>query len=108
MTVHFLVGDDDAILRAAVSTLVQSLVGTADRVLMVDEFDDDDDTLGGVADARVVVVRRLDRFAVDDLAPLLAYLADPLDTTHLVLEWSSGRRPKALADALAAARVEVV
>ncbi len=32
--------------------------------------------------------------------PLLEYLAAPLDTTVLVLEWPSGRVPKALADAV--------
>ena len=42
MSVHLLTGDDESILRAAVSELVHELVGDADRSLMVDEFDGDD------------------------------------------------------------------
>ena len=42
MTVHLLTGDDESILRAAVSELVHELVGDGDRSLMVDEFDGDD------------------------------------------------------------------
>lgn len=110
MGVHFLTGDDPSLLRAAVSTLLRELVGDDDAALMVDEFDDEDYTAGAVADSaqtppfltdhRVVVARRIDRFAADDLAPLVNYLGDPLDTTHLLLEWGSGRPPKSLTDAL--------
>ncbi|MEY2570361.1 MAG: polymerase subunit delta, partial [Acidimicrobiaceae bacterium] len=35
-------------------------------------------------------------------APLVSYLADPLDTTSLVLVWTSGRVPKPLLDAVKA------
>ena len=42
MTVHLLTGDDESILRAAVSELVHELVGDGDRSLMVDEFDGDE------------------------------------------------------------------
>lgn len=117
MTVHFLVGDDESILRAAVASLVQELVGDGDRTLMVDEFDGDEYTLGAVVDAaqtppfltesRVVVARNVGRFNADELAPLLGYLADPLDTTALVIGWGSARRPKALNDALSAAKVTI-
>jgi len=118
MAVHFLVGDDDSILRAAVSTLVHELVGDGDRTLMVDEFDGPEYTMGAVVDAaqtppfltdsRVVVGRGVGRFTVDELTPLVGYLAEPLDTTELVIGWGSQRRPKALADALKAAKVKEV
>lgn len=118
MAVHFLVGDDGTILRAAATALVHRLVGDGDRALMVDEFDGDDYVMGAVADAaqtapfltdtRVVVARGVARFPVEELGPLIGYLAAPLDTTELVVEWGSARRPKALADALAAAGVEVM
>lgn len=117
MAVHVLTGDDESLLRAAVSTLVHSLVGDGDRALMVDEFDDEDDTVGALIDAaqtapfltdsRVVVARALGRFTTDDLAPLISYLAEPLDSTELVLEWGNGRRTKALDAALAAAGATV-
>ena len=117
MAVHFLVGDDESILRAAVSALVHTLVGDGDRSLMVDEHDQEDASIAAVVDAaqtppfltdtRVVVARNVGRFNVDELRPLVEYLAEPLDSTELVIEWGSERRPKALADALAKAAVPV-
>lgn len=118
MAVHLLLGDDESILRSAVATLVQSLVGAGERSLMVDEFDDEEYAMGAVVDAaqtapfltdsRVVVARGAGRFTVDELAALIVYLADPVDTTELVLEWGSQRRPKALNDGLAAAGASIV
>jgi DNA polymerase-3 subunit delta len=118
MAVHFLVGADEAILRAAVTTLVHRLVGDGDRSLMVDEFDGDEYTLGAVIDAaqtapfltdtRVVVARGADRFGPDELTALTQYLAEPFDSTDLVVEWGRPLRPKALTDALTRAGAEVV
>ncbi len=117
MAVHFLVGDDESILRAAVSALVHTLVGDGDRSLMVDEHDQEDASIAAMIDAaqtppfltdtRVVVARDVGRFNVDELRPLVEYLAEPLDSTELVIEWGSERRPKALADALTKAGVAV-
>lgn len=113
MSVHLLTGDDESILRAAVSELVHELVGDADRSLMVDEFDGDDVEIGAVVDAaqtppflterRVVVLRDVGRFNADDVAPIVAYLADPLPTTELVLVGGGGRLAKSLTDAAKAA-----
>lgn len=118
MGVHVLVGDDESILRAAVATLVQSLVGDGDRALMVDEFDGEEYSLGVVVDAaqtapfltdtRVVVARGVGRFTTDELVPLIAFLADPVPTTELVIEWGSQRRPKALDGALTGAGAQIV
>jgi DNA polymerase-3 subunit delta len=118
MGVHLLTGDDESILRSAVATLVQTLVGSGERSLMVDEFDGDDYTIGAVVDAaqtapflsdsRVVVARGAGRFTGDELGPLLGYLSDPLDSTELVLEWGSQRRSKVFSDALAAAGASIV
>ena len=118
MAVHVLTGDDESILRSAVGSLVQRLVGDGDRTLMVDEFEGDEYTLGAVVDAaqtapfltesRVVVARSVSRFTSDELTPLISYLADPLDTTELVIEWGSGRQSKAFADALKQAKASVV
>jgi DNA polymerase-3 subunit delta len=47
-----------------------------------------------------VVVRDVGRFSSDELAPLLAYLADPLPTTDLVLVAGGGRLAKPLTDAV--------
>ena len=90
MSVHLLTGDDESILRAAVTDLVHELVGDGDRSLMVDEFDGDDVEVRAIVDSaqtppflterRVVVARDVGRFSADELAPLVAYLADPLPT----------------------------
>lgn len=49
---------------------------------------------------RVVVVRDYEQIPAGEVGPLVTYLADPLDTTALVLVAGGGRVPKALADAL--------
>lgn len=117
MSVHLITGDDESLVLAAVGELVRTLVGDGDRSLMVDDFDGDEYTAGMVADAaqtpsmltdrRVVVARGVGRFTADDVAPLVAYLADPLDTTDLVLMGGGGRMPKALTDAVRAAGATV-
>ena len=113
MSVHLLTGDDESILRAKTTDLVHELVGDGDRSLMVDEFDGDEYELREVADAaqtmpfltdkRVVVARGVGRFVTADLTPLLNYLADPLDSTDLVLVAGGGRIAKKLSDAVAEA-----
>jgi DNA polymerase-3 subunit delta len=118
MSVHVLTGDDESILRSAVTTLVQTLVADGDRALMVDEFDAEDYTLSAVVDAahtapflterRVVVARDAGRFTADELAVLVTYLAEPLPSTDLVIEWGSQRRPKAFDAALNGAGATIV
>ena len=103
VSVHLLTGDDESMLRAAVNTLVQSLVGDGDRSLMVDDFDAEDYTLGAVVDAAhtarssrsaVSSAWMAGRFTADELGVLAGYLADPLPSTELVIEWGGQRRPK--------------
>ncbi len=110
MTVHLLTGADESVLRAAVTDLVHRLVGDGERSLMVDEFDGEDYELRVVVDAaqtppfltdrRIVVARGIGRFASEELAPLLAYLGDPLPTSDLVLVGGGGRLAKPLTDAV--------
>lgn len=116
-------GDDPVLLADEVRRAVATLVGDGDRTLLVDEHAGDDyelavavdaaQTLPFLTDRRIVVVRNLARFSkVAELAPLLAYLADPAPTTSLVLAWEramgdKGDRmpavPKKLTDAVTAA-----
>ncbi len=110
MGLHVISGDDESLVSHAVGDVVRQLVGDGDRTLMVDEFDGDEYELRAVVDAaqtpsflterRVVVARGLGRFTADDVGPLVAYLANPLPTTDLVLVGGGGRLPKALADAI--------
>ena len=112
MATHLLSGNDESVLRSAVHELVDELVGDGDRAMMVDEFDDDEYELRLVVDAaqtpsfltdkRVVVARGVDRFTADELVPLLGYLADPLETSDLVIVVNSGSVPKKLGDAVKA------
>ena len=107
---HLVKGSDEALVSAALSTLVHELVGKGDRSLMVEELDGEDYPASAIADAaqtpaflterRIVVARGLGRFAADDVVPLVNYLGDPLPTTDLVLTGGGGRLPKALTDAL--------
>lgn len=118
MSVHLLTGDDLSLLHSGVTELVHRLVGDGDRSLMVDEFDSPDDEMRSVVDAaqtppfltehRIVIVRDVGRFGADDVAPLVAYLADPLPSTHLVLVAGGGRLPKSVTDALKAAGAQIV
>lgn len=110
MPVHLITGDDESLVRSALGDLLRQLVGEGDRTLMVDDFDGDEYELRAVVDAaqtppfltdkRVVVARGVGRFNAEDAVPLLAYLADPLPSTDLVLVAGGGRMPKALTDAL--------
>ena len=110
MAVHLLTGDDESLLSAAASELVHRLVGDGDRSLMVDDLDGDDyevrqlvdaaQTPPFLTDSRIVVGRGIGRFKTDEIAPLLAYLTDPLPSTELVLIGGGGRMPKALTDAV--------
>lgn len=113
MSVHLVTGGDESIVRQTVHDLVHRLVGDGDRSLTVDEFEGDDYELRAVVDAaqtppfltesRVVLARGLNRFSADELGALVAYLAEPLSTTELVLASTGGRLPKALTDAVKAA-----
>jgi DNA polymerase-3 subunit delta len=110
MAVHYITGDDESLLLGAVSEIVHRLVGDGDRSLMVDEFDGDEYEVRMVVDAaqtppfltesRVVIARGVGRFGGDDVAPLVAYLGDPLPSTELVLVAGGGRVAKALVDAV--------
>jgi DNA polymerase III subunit delta len=117
MTVHLISGDDESLVLSGLTELVHRLVGDGDRALMVDEFDAPDYEMRALVDSaqtppfltdfRVVVGREIGRFTADDVAPLVAYLADPLPTTHLVLVAGGGRVTKSLSDAVKAAGAQV-
>ncbi len=89
---------------------MHELVGDEDRALVVDDISDETYEAPRIVDAartppfltskRVVVARHIEQFTrQDDLAPLLEYLADPLDTTELVLV-AGGTVHKALVEAV--------
>ena len=99
--IHVVRGSDPILVADAVRSLVDELIGTADRSLALDEFSGDDYDLGHVVDAastpplfgdhRVVVARGAGRFSkADDAAPLVTYLEDPMESSVIVLVWELG------------------
>jgi len=99
-------GSDDVLRGETLSKLVDRLVDGRDRGILVDEFSGPDYELGAGLDAaqtppfltddRIVVLRHLSRFAkAEDLQGLLAYLAQPLSSTSLVLVWERPLEPTA-------------
>jgi DNA polymerase-3 subunit delta len=124
--VILLKGDDEVVLRDAVRDLVDSLVGDEDRSLVVEEVEvgaaaedggadplvvlvDAAQTPPFLTDLRVVLGRITEkRERNDQVGPLVEYLADPLPSTRLVLEWRTGKVPKALLEAIRGAGGEPV
>jgi DNA polymerase-3 subunit delta len=120
-------GDDEVVLRDATRLLVDELVGTEDRSFVVEEVevgahgsdDDSRDPLVALVDAaqtppfltefRVVLGRVIEKREKAELvAPLVEYLADPLPSTRLVIEWRGGRAPKSLLEAVTRAGGQLV
>lgn len=107
--VHYITGSDDSLKSDALSALVHRLVGDGDRTLMVDDFDgeypltalvDSAQTSPFLTEKRIVVGRSIGQFTADEIAPLVRYLTEPLDTTELVLVAGGGTVPKAVVDAI--------
>jgi DNA polymerase-3 subunit delta len=93
-------GDDPSLVSEALGEVIRDLVGDADRDLVVEDYRGDGVDLAAVADScatpafladrRVAVVREVGRYSTDEVAPLLAYLEDPLPSTVLVLGAGEG------------------
>ncbi|MGH9189887.1 MAG: DNA polymerase III subunit delta [Acidimicrobiales bacterium] len=108
--VYLVKGDDSSLVAEGVRTLVADLIGEADHSLVVEDLVGDQYDVRAVVDAaqtpplfgdrRVVVARDLGRFLTADVAPLVAYLADPLSSTSLVLVSGGGQLSRPLVDAV--------
>jgi len=130
VTVHVVRGGDPVLRAQVLERLVDELLGDDDRTLALEDATvptrgDGDATAEGRAavvaavvnaassppfmtQRRVVVVRNADELTADDAKPLVAYLADPLDTTALVLVNTGGRISTPLAKALSAAGAQEI
>ena len=105
-------GDDPTLVSEALGKAVDELVGGGDRELMVEDYREEGVDLAAVADScatppflaerRVVILRDAGRFLTEEVAPLLAYLEDPLPTTALVLGAGEGQIPPKLLAAVKA------
>jgi DNA polymerase III subunit delta len=119
MSAHLVTGADPVLRDDAATRLIAELLGGTDRALAVEEFTaggraegDEPGSEGGDAlvaavvnaassppfmtDRRVVVVRDVGALRAAEVAPLLAYLEDPLPTTELVLVAGGGKTVEAL------------
>jgi DNA polymerase-3 subunit delta len=112
VTLHLILGDDPVLIGEAVTAAIDELIGDGDRGLMLEvlgegEYKNDDGAYDSLrlidavrtppflTDKRVVVGRQASRFSrKDDYGPLVSMLAEPLDTTDLVLVWEKGVDPK--------------
>ena len=93
-------GDDPSLVSNEVRRLVAELAGDT-AALSVEDFWGDDVDLDAVTgacvtppflvDRRVVVLRDAGRFSTEELAPVLAYLDNPMPTTALVIAAGGGR-----------------
>jgi len=116
VSVMLLIGDDESLLVEELGTRIHEALGGADRSLAIDDFDADRPTIDeresvirSAVDAaatqslfsefRVVVLRRIDAAVVESLQPLVDYLANPLESTRLILT-SKGKPPKSIGDAI--------
>lgn len=108
--VYLVRGDDPTVSGDEVRALVAELVGEAGPAFAVEELSGDDYTPAAVVEAaqtppffgdrRVVVARGVGRFTTAEVAPLISYLADPLDTSTIVLVSGGGQLPRSLVDAV--------
>ena len=106
--VYLVKGDDPSLVAQAAHVLTERLVGERDPSLVVEEFGGpsvDRLDVGVVLDActtppflvdrRVVVLREAGQLTAADASRLVAYLADPLESTSLVLVAGGGAcRPR--------------
>ena len=93
-------GDDPILVGNEVRRLVAELAGDS-AGLSVEDFWGDEVNLDAVtgacvtppflADRRVVVLRDAGRFSTEELAPLLAYLENPMPSTALIVGAGGGR-----------------
>ena len=108
-------GSDPSLVAQAAHALVEQLVAGGDPSMMVEEFGGpgvDQFDVGAVIDActtppflvdrRVVVVREAGQINAADAKRVVAYLADPLPTTALVLVAGGGAVNQTLSKAVAA------
>lgn len=106
-------GDDPTLVAQALSAAVDELLGGGDRSLMVEEIvedhylgDDGDADISPLVNAahtppfltekRIVVGRNLGVFSRgEQVAPLVGWLENPLDTTDLIMVWEKGSNTSA-------------
>jgi len=116
VTILLITGDDESLVLEELRTRVHELIGDGDRSLMLDDFEaekptgeeaesevrhavDAANTLALFTERRVVVLRHINTAKVDALQPLVAYLANPVDSSDMIFT-ASGAVAKSVLDAI--------
>jgi DNA polymerase-3 subunit delta len=107
---YLITGDDPALVAEAVGRLLDELAGDDPASLAVEDLGGDEAGVDAAVEAaqtpaflagrRIVVLREVGRFRTDEVAPLVAYLQDPLPTTVVVLVGGGGQISTKLVDAV--------
>jgi DNA polymerase-3 subunit delta len=107
---YLVTGDDPSLVSEEVGRLVGELVGEEPAGLAVEDLGGDDAGVDAAVEAaqtpaflagrRIVVLREVGRFKSDEVAPMIAYLGDPLPTTVVVLVAGGGQVPTKLVNAV--------
>ncbi|MBP7929814.1 MAG: hypothetical protein KAZ88_03350 [Acidimicrobiia bacterium] len=99
-------GQDDPSLALTEFTIPQSDSGEQSKAQVLSAAIDAASHPPFGTDHRVVTLAGLEHVRAADVGPLVAYLANPMPTTILILDFGSGRKPPALAKALKGPDVE--
>jgi DNA polymerase III subunit delta len=106
---YLVTGDDPALVAEALGKLLHELAGDDAAGFGVEDLGAESPVDAAVESAqtpaflagrRIVVLRDVGRFRADEVAPLVAYLKDPLPTSVIVLVAGGGQVPTKLVDAV--------
>lgn len=108
--VYLVKGDDPILLAQELHSTVDLVVGDDDPAMILEDLSALDDapaaaaesamTPSFLAERRVILVREIGRFNAAAVAPLLDYLASPVDTATIILGGGGGTVPAALVKAV--------
>ena len=120
MTIHLITGSDPRLVSDKVSDITRELItsmatkesrstilethdagapNSEERESAIRKAVASAETMSLFGEERVVVIRNISEATVGELSALVAYLGQPLDSTHLVVS-ASGKLAKSVSDAL--------
>jgi DNA polymerase-3 subunit delta len=116
VTIFLITGGDARLVSAKLTDLTAQLIGDGDRNTMFESHDLETGSVderelaiaGAVkgaqtsslfGDERMIVIRGIHEATVNQLAPLLAYLLEPIESNHLIVT-ATGKLAKSITDAL--------
>ncbi|MEY2397008.1 MAG: polymerase subunit delta [Actinomycetota bacterium] len=116
-SVYFVKGDDPILVAQAMMATLDEVVGDDDPALIVEDLSIDENAPSAAAEAaatpsflaprRVVVVREIGRFTAAQVAPLIDYVAAPMEGSTIIVGAGGGTVPAPLIKAIQKAGVVV-